>query len=284
VAGPADGAVSSGPIRWPFWGFGGGQLLAFDVGNPVAPKFDSEVNLSTNGWWSFGQPFSSGTLVYLSHSASEFLSPAGDWVQRSYLDVIDYADPVSPTVRPSVNIPGTLQGLSNAGELLYTVGFHYSTNQGFDWTEWLDASAYDGVEAHLVASLALPNVWPHPILAAGTNVFVGRPGYNYTNTNIVDHQLETWTLLDKGLFSKSGSVTLANPASAFLGLGSLLAAQETDNSIDLFDDSAPGALKLVGSGRPPGCLWFDLNQADGTVNRGLWIPLGAYGVGQVSPR
>ncbi len=284
-AGPAGGPVSSGPIPWPFWGFGGGELLAFDVSAPAAPKFDSEVNLATNSWWSFSRPFSSGTIVYLSHSASVFLPPgpnwAGDWVQRSYLDVIDYADPLSPTIRPPVNIPGTLQGLSNAGELLYTVGFHFTTNQVFDWTEWLDASAYDGVAAHFVASLALPDVWPHPVLAVGTNVFIGRPGYNNTNANIVAHQLETWTLLANGMFSKSGSVTLANPASSLLGLGSLLAAQESDNSIDLFDDSAPATLKLIGSGQPPECLWFDLNQADGTVDRGLWIPLGAYGVGQV---
>jgi len=137
--------------------------------------------------------------------------------------------------------------------------------------------------AHLVASLALPNVWPHPVLVVDTNVFFGRPGYSYTSTNIVDHQLETWTLLPKGTFSKLGSVTLANPASALLGLGSLLAKQETDNSVDLFDDSSPAVLKLVGLGQPSGCLWFDLNQADGNVNRGLWIPLGAYGVGEVLP-
>jgi len=64
----------------------------------------------------------------------------------------------------------------------------------------------------------------------------------------------------------------------------LLAAQETDNSIDLFDDSTPAALLPIGSGQPPGCLWFDLNQADGTVTRGLWIPFGVYGVGEVLRR
>ena len=68
----------------------------------------------TNGWWSFSGVFSIGSLVYLSHSASEQLpSPtnsAGLWVQQSYLDVIDYADPLSPTARVPVTIPGTLRG------------------------------------------------------------------------------------------------------------------------------------------------------------------------------
>jgi len=284
--GPSSGRPSG--IFWPPWGFGGGELLAFDVSNASAPTFVSEVNLTTNGWWSFSRPFSEGSLVYVSHSASEFLptppDSTGIWVERSYLDVIDYADPLSPTVRPPVNIPGTLQGISRAGELLYTVGIHSSTNQVFDWTEWLDASAYDGVAAHLVASLALPNAWPHPLVIADTNLFIGRPGYNSTDTNIVSHRLETWTLLNSGNFSLLGSVTLGNPASALITRGRLLAAQETDNSIDLFDDATPAALLPIGSGQPPGCLWFDLNQADGTATRGLWIPFGVYGVGEVLRR
>jgi hypothetical protein len=63
----------------------------------------------------------------------------------------------------------------------------------------------------------------------------------------------------------------------------LLAAQEADNSVALFDDSNPGALLRVGRGTQSGCLSFDLNQADSTVARGLWIPLGVYGVEQVHP-
>jgi hypothetical protein len=304
------GVVGGAPaIAWPIWGFGGGgQLLAFDVSHPAAPKFDSEVNLATNAWWSFSKPFSSGSLVYLSHSASEFLpavqspgtSPTGGplppggtggnpsntvpgcWVQRFYLDVIDYIDPLTPTVRKPVNIPGTLSGLSGAGELLYTTGVH-ATNAITDWRQWLDASAYDGVAAHLVASLALPDAWPHPLLVADTNVFLGRPGYNYSNTNLVAHQLEAWTLQASGSFGLLGKVTLPLPASTLITRGSLLAAQETDNSVALFDDSNPAALLPVGRGTPSGCLWFDLNQADGTVARGLWIPLGVYGVEQVHP-
>jgi hypothetical protein len=27
----------------------------------------------------------------------------------------------------------------------------------------------------------------------------------------------------------------------------------------------------------PGCLWPDLNQADGTVNEGIWLSLDDYG-------
>ena len=284
--GPVAGGLSTGldTMFWPFWGFGGGQLLAFDVSNAAAPVFDSEVNLSTNGWWSFSEPFSTGTLIYLSHSASELVptltDPQGLWVQRSYLDVIDYADPLSPTVRDPVNIPGTLHGLSHGGDLLYTVGIHW-TNQLSDWTEWLDASAYDGVAAHQVASLGLPDAWPHPLLVVNTNVYIGRPG-NGDMSNSVPSKIETWSLPDSGVFTSYGSLDLAMPASTLVQRGDLLAAQETDGSVDLFDGSSPGRLRQIGRGQPSGCLWFDLNQGDGAIGRGFWIPLGAYGVNQIS--
>jgi hypothetical protein len=276
----------AGGVVWPWWGGGGGQLLAFDVSNPASPNFDSEVNLATNNWWSFSQPLSSGTRVYLSHNESEVLTnadnPNGLWLELSELDVIDYADPISPTVRKPVNIPGTLQGLAGEGELLYTVGVHWDTNQVTDWTQWLDASAYDGVAAHLVASLALPDSWPHPVLVLDTNVFLGQPGYSSTTTNVTAPRLETWTLSGSGTFALNGSVELSQPASTLSERAGLLATQETDSSVDLFDDSAPGALSRVGHAGPSGCLWFNLDQADGSLGQGLWIPLGVYGVKEIS--
>ena len=41
------------------------------------------------------------------------------------------------------------------------------------------------------------------------------------------------------------------------------------------------ALRRIGGGQPNACWWFDLNHADGDAARGLWIPLGAYGVSTV---
>src|SRR5262249_17443247 len=129
---PVGGVITDRPVGiggtalWPWWGYGGGQLLPFDVSNSAAPSFASEVNLATNSWWGFSQPFSSGTRVYLSHSQSMVQTnsdnPNGIWIQLYNLDVVDYADPISPTIRQPVNIPGSLQGLSHEGELLYTTG------------------------------------------------------------------------------------------------------------------------------------------------------------------
>ncbi len=304
---PAGGVASSGIIQggvlrppwWPWWGGFGGKLLAFDVSAPATPKFLSQVDLSTtNGWWSFSQPYAAGGLIYLSHQGSEFLPgvippgqpvptdksdtnqpPPGTWIQRWYLDVVDYADPVNPTVRPPVNIPGTLNGVSQGGALLYTVGNHYDpTTWTTDWTDWLDASAYDGVAAHLVDSLHLSADWPHPVLVQGENLFIGSPG-----TTNSPNLLQTWTLPPAtGRFSQLGALKLSDAAQSLSAFGPLLAGQSSANGVLLLDATTPAALSLITNALPDGCVGFNLNQADGALDRGLWIPLSDYGVWKIS--
>jgi hypothetical protein len=291
---PLNGGVATtgmAGVIFPWWGPAGGQLLAFDVHNPAAPNFTSYVNLATNGWWwSFSQTFSSSTRLYLSHTYSELITNAtytnGFWMQNYLLDVIDYADPATPTLRTPVSIPGVLQGLSHEGDLLYTMGAHWNPTNITDWTQWLDASAYDGVAAHLVASQALPDSWPHPLLVVGTNIFIGHPGYSSTTTNVTEHRLETWSLSDSGSFTLNGSIILSQPTYLLVERNALLMAQQTDGSLALFDDSSPSKLVSVGTQQPPGCLWwYDLNQADGGLGAaGVWLPLGAYGVEEIDLR
>lgn len=133
---------------------------------------------------------------------------------------------------------------------------------------------------HPVASLALTGTWSQVVLVVDTNIFIGRSGYSST-TNVPPPQLETWTLPDSGQFTLLGGLTLNAPASALLSRGNLLAAQETDTLVWLFDPSVPAALQPIGHGNPSPCLSFDLQQADGSLARGLWVPLGIYGVGRV---
>lgn len=310
----ADAAIGVG-WWWPFWGGGGGQLVAFDVSRADAPRFASAVNLASDNWWSFSKPFTADGKVYLSHQTSAFvvipeveeavaaepaglirIPPGGSWITRSHLDVVDYADADDPLVRKPVNIPGTLAGLSHNGEVLYTTGTHWTTNTATAWIEYLDASAYDGVSAHLIDSLELPASWPRPLLVSGANIFLGRAAstiYDPIGPVIVHADgtiggtgdtlptLETWRLSDAGKFQRSGSVTLDTSASTLAAFGDLLATQHTDNSVTLFDATNAAALRRVGGGQPGGCVWFDLTRADGALNRGLWLPLGAYGVTRI---
>jgi hypothetical protein len=284
IGGPAGGRFA--PI---YWGNNGGRLIAFDLGNVVTPKFLSDVNLATNNWWDFSAAFALNGLLYLSHQTVEPYPPVvrGDkdtnsppvdyWAQRLYLDVVDYADAANPTVRKPVNIPGSLKGVARAGELLFTAGLHWTnTTNGYDGTEYLDASAYDGVDAHLIDSVKLGSVWPHPALALAENVFIGHPAETGTAKNL----LEAWTLSTEGKFTRLSQTELSSAAQSLSSFGNLLVVQN-GNQVSLFNVASPSAPAFLVSGGPSGCLGFDLNQADGALDRGLWLPLGVYGISAV---
>jgi alpha-tubulin suppressor-like RCC1 family protein len=201
--------------------------------------------------------------------------PITTWMEHHYLDVVDYALPSNPTVRPPVNISGALQGGSHNGVLLYTLARHSATetrNEG----QWLDALAYDGVEAHLVDSLALPDRWPSPVLVRDATIFVGTPA---PDTNSMP-QLGAWMLADTGKFAKAGGLTLSSPAQNLATFGDLLVTQNY-NALQLFSAGDPSRLTLVGVGGPAGCVGYNLENGDGDAARGLWLPLGIYGVQHV---
>ena len=298
---------------WPFWGgSSGGQLIAFDVRDAAAPKFASAVNLSSNTWWNFSKAFAQDGKVYLSHQASRFIPvktdageatptasanqlgaiapidpiviypPTGKWITRWYLDVVDYADATEPLVRRPSNIPGSLVGLSHDAEVLYTRGVHWTKEGTSDWTEYLDAVTYDGVKARLIDSLPLSNSWTRALLVSGTNVFLSRFGPESDATGAASAaSLDTWFLADTGKFTRSGTVRMSAQASVLVEFNGLLAVQQTDNGVTLFDATNGSTLRKVGEAKTGGCVWYDLTKADGALARGVWLPLGAYGVANV---
>ncbi|MEW6160823.1 MAG: beta-propeller domain-containing protein, partial [Verrucomicrobiota bacterium] len=303
IGGGGGGAAPIG--GWPWWGgHHGGRYLAFEVKNAGAPKWLSDLNLVQENRWSFSATFALANLLYVSHQSSEFLEgatlpgqpppepvitvdpatgekttnqpPTGIWVQRHYLNVIDYSDPQNPTARKPVNIPGALRGVSHSGAIIYTTGQHWDANFQTDWSEWLDASAYDGVAATLVDSLQLPREWPHPLLALDAAIFIGRPG----GTNSLP-AIETWTLNATGKFSKSGTLQDV-AAQTLVQVGDALVAQ-TSHELLLVNPSTPAALTVAARAEIEGCIGYDLNKADGSLSRGIWIPLGDYGVTLLRP-
>ena len=61
-------------------------------------------------------------------------------------------------------------------------------------------------------------------------------------------------------------------------VGGVLAAQ-VSGKVVLFDKSDPAALKQIGASDPNSSFFgMNLGGADGDVTRGLWVPLGEYGV------
>lgn len=255
---------------WFFGGSGGTALIAFDVKEAATPKFVSETTLHSEGWNPHDSAFATNGLVYASHTKfeSRLKHDEETWVDRSYLDVIDYSDAANPTVRDPVNISGSLAGISHEGNVLYTISSHAGTTE----RRWVDALAYDGVNANLISSLPLSLHWPHPTLIAGSNIFVGVPSSDSSTGS-----LEAWQLSDAAKFIRAGKLTLAAPADSLASFGNLLATQ-TGGNIQLIDASNPVSLRLLGAPASVNCLWPNLDHADGSIERGLWVPLGEYGV------
>jgi hypothetical protein len=300
--GPLMADVALGVRGMPgiWWGGSGGQLIAFDAGTPALPRFLSHLDLAGQlGAWNFSEAFAADGLLFLSHQASEFVegillpgqkppepvvvvredgtkvtepAPVGVWMQRHFLDVVDYADPQAPTLRPAVNTPGALRGIAAEGALLYTVGSHWNERGETDWSEWLDVSAYDGVQAALVRSLRLPTEWPRPLWIGDGRVFLGRPNSGGTSGN-----LEEWALDMAGQFQVVAKLPLSEPAQDLRQVGSLLLLQR-GRGLDLVDVTTPGELRSLGGTDLTGCIWPDLRYAAQAADRSVWLPMGDYGV------
>lgn len=302
VADARAGAPVDSFAPWPWWGGGSGHFIAVDLSG-ATPSFASELKLtSTNGWWNFSDSFTANGLLYTSHQASEFDPtfdpppyvyncswdgtkyttctndpPPGAWVTRYYLDVIDYSDPRDPLIRKPANIPGSLIGLHRNGEIVYTQGgdFRYYWYSG---DETIAASSYDGVNAHLVASLVLDQPYPRPVLADSGHIYIGKGG----TTNDTNVTIQVWTLSSAGKFEQVSSETLDSVAQQIEKVADMVVVQ--GNDIQLFDARNPADLNFLGSGPTASCYGVLLDAADGEATRGLWLPAGWYGVIRIPVR
>lgn len=285
-------------LWWP--GSGDARLIAFDVAGAV-PVLLSDVTLEAGqGWWTGGEAFTAGGLVFLDRQGSEFLEGVllpgqtppkpyeitlpdgtkqlvepeiGIWITKYYLEVVDYADPAEPTRRPPVNLPGRLLGVDAAGSLLFCSGPHWDAQWRTDGAEYLDACAYDGVSASLVASLRLPAEWPRAVAVAGGTAYVAKPLPAPATGGVI----ERWQLEAGGQFVKTGQAGLATAAYQIKALGTHLLTQ-SGAGVRVFLDAGQGGLKLVGESAAAGCFWPDLGTAITDPGIGAWIPLGDYGL------
>ncbi|MBI1842564.1 MAG: beta-propeller domain-containing protein [Verrucomicrobia bacterium] len=300
---PNAGDAAIGGFWRPWFGGGqGGRLLAFDVSTASAPKLASDLDLTGDDRWNYSDAFTASGLVLLSHQTSEFLEgvvppgyvkptptvskdpvtgalttndpPVGTWVQKDLLDVVDYEDAANPATRKPASLPGRLVGISHGGEMLYTVGPRFDLSTwASDWTDWLSASAYDGLTAHLIDAIPLPQSWPHPSMIQGEFAFIGTPAA----TPEVKSGLESWIVSAKGKWTIVGKTPLGLPAQTLVSRGNLLAVQ-TSGDITLFDAADPTKLSPRAQSPLSACLWFDLTAADGSLDRGLWAPANDFGV------
>ncbi len=300
IDGPARGVADI--AIWPGGGSSGSRFLAFDTDLNDGLQFLSEFDLDVENVWNFSDGYVADGKIYLSYQKNEFeehlpgppeqITLRGRWIQRNFLSVIDYVDPVHPTQRPPVNIPGALEGISHGGNILYTKGMHYDeetlvTNN----REWLDALAYDGVAAHLMDSIAYSEQWPHLAeITPDGYVIAGqiREDSNMEDDPVTDqapglYSLSTWFVNSDGKFERRDPLwNLPFGASGLKLSGqNVLLRQGQDVWRFVLQDN--GVLDLQSVYEPFGCYWFNLS---GTViDQGghLWVPAFDYGADRLGP-
>ena len=289
--------------RSPFaWGGAPSRLfVAFDVTDATSPRLSSTTLLGGSGaadLSGFSETFAADGKLFVSHDVTRYVPSTnnnqgpvignaanpilflsfwepGAWEQQHFLDVLDFTDATNPVVRAPVDFPGTLQGISHNGVLVYAAG--QSLTNANDSTPYLHALAYDGVQASLVASLRRLNTWPQPLLVrADGGVLLGMTP---ANTNDLP-TLETWAVSTAGSFERYATITLAAPAQDLHEFGDLLVVP-TGDDIQFFEAADTAALHSLGSGERPNWLWLDWSVADASPTTGLWLPLGSRGLWQV---
>ena len=297
-----DADIARGDVWGPWWGSNGRErLLAFDVADPAAPKLASQVNLADEGqYWNFSDAFEVNGVVYLSHQSSEFIPdillpgqrkpkpvitigengeeiieerPYGIWMQKYFLDVVDFADPYEPVIRPTVDIPGRLRGVSHQGEVIYTVGPHWDEAFQTSGREWLDVSAYDGVEVSLITSLDLRESWLRPFVVAESGAI-----YMATsNAERSSSALETWRLDENGRLGRvtTQSLSLSSWELRIVDAQTLVVRQ--DQGFGVYDVSEAFEPKALGTTEQMGCLWLDMNRVVAGEGARLWAPVYDYG-------
>ncbi|MEO8351749.1 MAG: beta-propeller domain-containing protein [Chthoniobacteraceae bacterium] len=232
---------------------------------------------------------------------------------RNFLRVIEYNDPAAPYLRPNaVNLPGALRGVARAGKILYTAGQGYDpkTNAPKPGKVVLHASAFDGEAAHLLGTFPL-GAFISPVALAGDRVFTldEEPAYlwsfeprdpitldvpmvaaddfrffwpGYRTPNPRHSRLHELALRDDdGALEERASLELEHDHGLDV-FGNLVVTAPGTQDLRLIDASAPDALDDLGVASFDGWVWPILDGADGSLEDGLWVPVGNYGVEQVT--
>jgi len=201
--------------------------------------------------------------------------PVYEYTTHHHLNVLDYSiDASKPVVRPPVSLPGSLEGLSHQGALIYTVSTRPDADPNNPTRTWLQASAYDGTAAHLVASLEIANVSKNQTAWVETDD-AGQLWLAQTD-NEKSHTLSRLSLSDTGNFQTLAKTPLATAAQNLGHLGNVLSVSLIGTT-QLYGISASSEIVPRSQPFDLGCLLPSLDRLAGDETSGFWAPLGDFG-------
>lgn len=288
--------------------------LASSVNLSVEENEDGKVKYANR--WNFSEAIlNNNGLVYLSSQHTDFIEiepeeekpmpdpepedpdgpiekprpepdpgPRGYWITSYELHVVDYTDMFHPVVRDATSIPGTLIGTSHDGALLYTQGVHWTVDHKWDGN-WIDASSYDGLEAHLVDSIEQPQNWPRSHIVTDEGILYmtfseaekGEPTEGGEPNYVTTYYMQSLTLDETAKFTLLDEIELETGIQQLTEIGGHLFGQDNQRTLYLFDTLTPSSLSVSGRGTPKSCLWFNLGSVTDSIESEIWVPLGQYG-------
>lgn len=282
----------------PFWFGGSKTLLAFDLSDPLAPKFLSKTSLSLSGTnqrseprYNFSDGFVLGSKLYLTYQSARFLPIAPPvvfirenglpvirdieqpqsirprWVSCHYLQTIDFSNPAAPVLGEPVNVPGKLVGLNEDGTQLFTAGTNPISSSAGAGKFGIQASSFDGSTAHLISALPLGDVTWDSLLVRNQQIIAGQGSGG----------IRTWSF-SGNQFVQGPSVATTTGISSVEAYGALLVGCNWQNKLSLLDFSNPAEPYLLGEHSIAAPISLRLEEGSGSLETGLWLPLGAYGV------
>jgi hypothetical protein len=292
--------------------------LASSVNLSVEENEDGKVKYANR--WNFSEAIlNKNGLVYLSSQHTDFIEieleeedegkekpmpdtdgpiekprpepepePSGYWITSYELHVVDYTDMFHPVVRDATSIPGTLIGTSHDGALLYTQGSHWMDDHKWDGN-WIDASSYDGLEAHLVDSVEQPQNWPQAHIVTDEGILYmtfsetekGEPTEGGESNYITTYYMQSLTLDETAKFTLLDEIELEIGIQQLTEIGGHLFGQDNQRTLYLFDTLTASSLSVSARVTPKSCLWFNLGNVTGSIESEIWVPLGQYGAVKV---
>jgi len=193
------------------------------------------------------------------------------WETRSWLQVLDYADPLEPVIRQPVALTGELIGVARAGALLIT-------RSSTDWsnhllpTEGITALAYDGIAAHQISAFKEAGWmgWK----ADGSGAVRGFANNHETQKSRVG----IWSLNDQGQWAQIAVEGLDGIVDQWRQYPDLwLAIGYSKYHFFGSEQDIPG-LDLLGSVSRPCHIWPSWSDSAANRSMGLWLPRGDQGL------
>ena len=284
------GALPAGDLGlsariWPGWGnvSAGTEAIVFDVRTPGAPVLAAQLHIRVGSTGDWSAPFVADGKLYVSAMAYEDFVTIGEKPAvpantpsrrfRHFLKVVDFTNPAQPVTGPDINIPGRLIGLSNAGARLYTVGCRYESDGAPLPTRALHVSTFEGVAATFVDQLPLADSGAAYALDLDT-VLLGVRGAQGQPDRIAAWQLGADAKFQRRSETETADASWLGVVRGLMVAGGFNGPRQAYDVTDAVNVRPLGPLPE----RVDGWSAPDLGAADGTPTRGLWEPLGRYGV------